>query len=321
MSYLFPRMITVRRLAASVGTPALTLALALSLAACGEDTGGSGAGLESVEVGGDFNKSVKVTGNGEMSVDELQEETVIEGDGPTVGDGDTALVKFWIGNGYTQKQAFSSFGKDGKAESITLGKDVSTGIREAIVDHTVGSRVAVAAPPADAFGEDGNPQLGIGNADPVLFVVDIVSSVLTAPEGTQKDVPGDIPTIKGGDTPTGFDFSKAPKKPSSELQVVTVVEGTGPKLEKGQTLTMNYLGQTYRGEVFDQTYDKGQPASFQIGVGSLIDGWDEGLVGVPIGSRVILVIPPDKGYGEQGSGDKIPGNATLVFVVDLLAAA
>ena len=73
------------------------------------------------------------------------------------------------------------------------------------------------------------------------------------------------------------------------------------------------------GKQFDSSWDKGAPASFGIGVGQVIAGWDEGLVGRPVGSQVLLVIPPDKGYGAQGQG-QIKGTDTLVFVVDILDA-
>jgi peptidylprolyl isomerase len=99
------------------------------------------------------------------------------------------------------------------------------------------------------------------------------------------------------------------------------VQGDGPKVEKGQTIVVNYLGQVYGGKApFDTSYS-GEPASFQIGAGKVVKGWDQGLVGRPVGSRVMLSIPPSLGYGKDGNKEAgIKGTDTLYFVVDILAA-
>lgn len=104
--------------------------------------------------------------------------------------------------------------------------------------------------------------------------------------------------------------------PPKKLQVKVLKEGDGPAVKKGEALNANYLGQTWDGKAFDNSWDRGAPATFEIGSGKVIKGWDEGLVGQKLGSRVELVIPPDKGYGAQAQ-QSIPANSTLVFVVDL----
>lgn len=120
------------------------------------------------------------------------------------------------------------------------------------------------------------------------------------------------------DDVTGLDFSDV-GEPSAELQVAEVRTGTGPAVEQGQTITADYFGQLADAdEPFDESYS-GEPFQAPIGVGSLIPGWDQGLVGVPVGSRVVMSIPPDLGYGDSGSGP-IPGGATLYFVVDIIDA-
>jgi len=109
---------------------------------------------------------------------------------------------------------------------------------------------------------------------------------------------------------------------ATKLTSKVLTEGDGAEVKKGDLLVADYLGQTWRdNKVFDNSYDRGQPASFPIGVGQVIPGWDETLVGVKAGSRVELVIPPDKGYGSQGNAQAgIKGDDTLVFVVDVLAS-
>jgi len=103
--------------------------------------------------------------------------------------------------------------------------------------------------------------------------------------------------------------------------VQPLIKGTGAEVKKGDVVTVNYTGWTWAdGTQFDSSWDRGAPASFQLNDGAVIDGWVEGLVGQTVGSQVLLVIPPEKAYGEDGN-ETIPGGSTLVFVVDILAAS
>ena len=106
--------------------------------------------------------------------------------------------------------------------------------------------------------------------------------------------------------------------PPSELVIRDIVKGKGPKAKAGDTLTMQYVGTSWsNGQQFDASWDAGQPFPFQLGAGMVIQGWDQGMVGMQKGGRRLLVIPPDLGYGPQGSGPIGP-NETLIFVVDLV---
>jgi len=108
-------------------------------------------------------------------------------------------------------------------------------------------------------------------------------------------------------------------EPPSELVIRDIVKGKGRKAEPGDTLTMQYVGVSWsNGQQFDASWDAGQPFPFQLGAGMVIQGWDEGMVGMQKGGRRLLVIPPDLGYGSQGAGGAIGPNETLVFVVDLV---
>lgn len=104
-----------------------------------------------------------------------------------------------------------------------------------------------------------------------------------------------------------------------ELETEDIVEGDGPAAAEGDQISVQYVGVDYEtGEQFDASWDTGQPFDFQLGSGDVIPGWDEGIVGMKVGGRRELVIPPDLAYGPQGSPPTIGPNATLVFVVDLL---
>jgi peptidylprolyl isomerase len=156
----------------------------------------------------------------------------------------------------------------------------------------------------------------------VFDVIEQVQPPLDGPEGEPVDPPADAPAVVEEDGKvTGLDFTDAPAKPPKELQVIPLVEGEGAEVAEDDQLTVDYFGAVY-GETkpFDDSFSRGEPTTFGLSKGSLIDGWVEGLQGVTVGSRVLLVIPPDQGYGKKGQPPAIPGGATLVFVIDVLGA-
>ena len=280
----------------------LPLALATTLVACGSDSGSdssssdsSSDALHGIEITGDVGKAPTVKWDGELEVDKTDSTVVVEGDGAKVADGDQVVANIWIGNGTTQKQSYSTY-DDGQTQSIPVSADLNPVFQDALLDQTVGSRTAVTTTAALAFGDSGNPQMDIGNKDTVLIIVDImdVTTVLDGPDGTDEPAPSWAPDL--------------------------VTDGDAVK--KGQTITVNYLGQVYdAAQPFDESYSK-TPASFAIGVGQVVPGWDKTLVGAKVGSRMILAIPPAEGYGDAGNEQAgIKGTDTLYFVVDILAAS
>lgn len=129
-----------------------------------------------------------------------------------------------------------------------------------------------------------------------------------------------LPTVHGnyGDKPT-LTFPTSP--PPGTVQKQVLRDGTGPVVAKGDLLVADYLGQVWRGAVFDNSYDRKQAAGFPIGVGKVIPGWDQTLVGLHAGSRVLLSLPPSAGYGASGNSQAgIKGTDTLVFVVDVVGS-
>jgi FKBP-type peptidyl-prolyl cis-trans isomerase len=96
-------------------------------------------------------------------------------------------------------------------------------------------------------------------------------------------------------------------------------EGTGPVVRAGQVVTVNYDGRLPDGRQFDAS-DPGDPIQFPIGVRRVIDGWDQGVVGMKVGGKRVLIIPPGLGYGATGAGNVIPPNATLIFTVEVVGA-
>ncbi len=111
----------------------------------------------------------------------------------------------------------------------------------------------------------------------------------------------------------------APGGPSN-LVIEDLVVGSGATAVAGDTLTVHYVGTLTNGQKFDSSYDRGQPFTFRLGAGGVIAGWDQGLVGMRVGGRRRLTIPPSLGYGSRANGP-IPANSTLIFEVELVSIA
>lgn len=124
------------------------------------------------------------------------------------------------------------------------------------------------------------------------------------------------------DQPTKPEIDFPEGEAPTELVVEDLWEGDGAQAGAGDVIAAHYVGVAFStGEQFDASWDRGAPLQFQLGVGMVIAGWDQGIEGMRVGGRRQLVIPPHLAYGERGAGAAIGPNETLVFVVDLLGVA
>lgn len=133
------------------------------------------------------------------------------------------------------------------------------------------------------------------------------------PTNPTADAPADPPADTPAD-PIGETITTA-----SGLQYIDEVIGTGISPEVGDFVNVHYVGTLEDGTKFDSSVDRGQPFGFQLGVGNVIQGWDEGVATMRVGGKRRLIIPPDLAYGDTGAGDAIPPNATIIFEVELLS--
>ena len=114
-------------------------------------------------------------------------------------------------------------------------------------------------------------------------------------------------------------YVPAGEAPPAELVIEDIEVGAGEEAKAGHTVEVHYVGNAWSTrQQFDASWDRGDTFSFRLGAGQVIPGWDQGVVGMKIGGRRRLVIPPDLGYGSRGAGGVIKPNETLVFVVDLV---
>jgi peptidylprolyl isomerase len=283
---------------------------------------GTSAGFDSVSFAGAVGTDATVKFDGAITNATDATKVVTAGKGDKVASGDSLIIQTVIADGTTGKTVASSY-QDKQPQVVSLTPQVQKVFLDALQGKTVGSRVAVLAPASEIFGASGNTQLGIGPSDSVVIVFDILGKPLDKPDGKQHKAPAWAPKIeKTKGVISGFDFGGIPK-PDGKLRSANLFDGTGPVVKKGQTIFARYLGEVYKGKkAFDQNFDGDAPATFEIGAGHVIPGWDKTLVGQHVGSEVLLEIPPVDGYGKKGNSQAgIKGTDTLYFVVDIVGAA
>ena len=319
----------MRRASALIVIPLLAAA---AIAGCSSSTSkssassstGSATANQSVKVSGDFNVSPKVTIPKVKAGSNLYTKTLIKGAGPKLTAAESLVGNFVLydWSGTTAKLVGSTYTSNGPT---LFSGQMLPGLSSALVGQPTGSRVLAVIPPKDGFGTTGNSSIGVKGTDTLVFVVDMVSSIKNnaSAVGTQvsngggglpavTEAAGQAATIK---IPAG---TAAPKA----LTTKTLVKGTGAKVASGDYVVVQYTGVIWRtGKVFDSSWSRNQPFAFNVGAGQVIKGWDDGLIGQTVGSRVMLVIPPADGYGSSGqSSAGIKGTDTLVFVVDILGS-
>jgi peptidylprolyl isomerase len=291
------------------------------LSACGSAKNDAKASaLDGVAVGGTAKAPTLTLKTKPLSVKATTTKVVTPGNGAKLTKANAITFNYVLVNGKDGKQVESSFGKQ------VAGMDLSSasllpGLSKGLAGQKVGSRLLVAIPPADAFGAQGNAQAGFGPTDTVVFLIDLVAATtpLTTATGTVVPLKAGLPTVKVAGA--GAATVAVPKTPApTKLIVQPLIKGSGPAVKAGQNIKVNYTGVLWKnGKKFDASADHGSSFDTPIGTGKVITGWDKGLVGQTVGSRVLLVVPPAEGYGAKGSPPLIGPKDTLVFVVDILA--
>jgi peptidylprolyl isomerase len=220
------------------------------------------------------------------------------GDGPSPEIGQAVTVHYtgWLQDG----GKFDSSLDRGEPMVFVLGAgQVVPGWDEGVASMQVGGRRLLVIPPKLGYGEQGAGGVIPPNAT-LIFEVELleVQAVANAAP-TPVDAEDYIETDSG-------------------LKYYDLEAGAGASPEPGQTVEVHYTGWLTDGTKFDSSLDRGQPFTFALGQGEVIQGWDEGVASMQVGGKRQLVIPPELGYGAQGAGGVIPPNATLIFEVELL---
>lgn len=309
---------------------AATAAAVLLLSACSADEADqtvasptadvqpASTALDEVTVEGAPGEKPTVTFEAPLVIEETESTVVAEGDGETVEEGQQVTAHMTLVSGTSGEVVESSYDADSPSGFPTDTDQINEGLFNAVVGQSVGSRVLLSLNGAASAGQA---------AETLVYVIDIegveeIPEALERAEGEEQDLPEDFPEVTRGDDGSPS-ISQPEDDAPAELQTGVAIEGDGPQVAEGQNVSVHYTGWLWddASEPFDSSWERGEPFVVQ-GVGSapVIDGWNEALVGQKVGSQIVVVIPPDKGYGDGGSPPSIPGGATLVFVIDILSA-
>ncbi|MFG3656258.1 FKBP-type peptidyl-prolyl cis-trans isomerase [Streptomyces sp. NPDC047706] len=279
--------------------------------------------LPAITAGTKFGEKPTVAkGTGEPSKD-LAVRTVIAGGGRTVAENDY-IVANYLGQIWATAKVFDNSYDRKTPLLIQLSQgSIIDGWRYGLSGRKTGSRVEMAVPPTWGYGEQGNAQAGIKGTDTLVFVIDIEGTYNASSSAQGTDVPQDdaaLPEV-GTNTDGKAPSIEVPKTDApTGLVAEYVIEGDGPEVAADSTVLVQYKGVLWdTGKEFDSSYSRKALTSFSLQ--QVVKGWAQGLTGKKVGSRVLIVIPPELGYGDnppQGSG--IEKDSTLVFSVDILAA-
>lgn len=309
-------------------------AAALTLSACGsgDDTPSSdpsasaaaavdpkSTSLDDIEVTGEPGEKPEVAFEAPLAIEEPGSKVLSEGDGAVVEDGQQVTANMTLVSGTDGSVIESSYDAERPAGFPADKDSITETLYDAVVGQKIGSRILLSINGAAAAGQ---PQ------QTLVYVIDLLSAE-KLPEPLSRAEGEEQPPVEGMPEVTRDDSGKPSiSQPEgdapAELKVEPTIVGDGPEVAEGQNVTVNYTGWlwTDASKPFDSSWDRGEPFVVEgVPNAPVIDGWNEALVGQKVGSQILIVIPPDKGYGEQGSPPNIPGGATLVFVVDILAAS
>lgn len=227
----------------------------------------------------------------------LQYYEMESGDGETPEDGQPVRMNYtaWLEDGTRIDSSLDS----GEPLTFALGSEqVFEGWNEAVALMQVGDTWQVIIPSDLALGSEGAGQVIPPDAN-LVMQLELLEVLPAAPAEPAEVDEEDYTTTDSG------------------LQYLDLEEGDGEEVSEGDEVTVHYTGWLEDGTRFDSSYNRGEPLNMVVGSGQVIPGWDEGLVGMKVGGKRQLRIPPDLGYGEEGAGDIIPPDATLIFDIEL----
>ena len=291
------------------------LALCLGLSACGgRSDGGSHSGdtMQGVSASGKLGSKPDISFKTPFKVENQTHQVIQEGNGEVIRDGDRVCTRSLALDAKTGKVINSTWDKSSPECSIVISKKSIPAYYDTFKGLKVNSTVAV-----------GIDESGSGSSqatDSYIMALTFVSRSkdLTRAQGQKvTDLPNDLPKISLDDKgKPSLDLNGY--KPEAGLVVQPLIKGKGAKVGQHQSVSANYTGWLASdGKQFDSSWDRGQASDFSLD--QVVKGWQQGLAGQTVGSQVLLVIPPDLGYGSQKQ-QSIPANSTLIFVVDILAA-
>ena len=291
------------------------LALCLGLSACGgksDGDGHSGDTMQGVSASGKLGSKPDISFKTPFKVENQTHQVIQKGDGEVIRDGDRVCTRSLALDAKTGKVINSTWDKSSPECSIVISKKSIPAYYDTFKGLKVNSTVAV------GIDESGSGSSKATESYIMALTFVSRSKNLTRAQGQKvTDLPSDLPKISLDDKgKPSLDLNGY--QPKGGLVVQPLIKGKGAKVGQHQSVSANYTGWlASNGKQFDSSWDRGQPSDFSLD--QVVKGWQQGLAGQTVGSQVLLVIPPDLGYGSQKQ-QSIPANSTLIFVVDILAA-
>lgn len=250
---------------------------------------------------------------GPIAVTATAGRVIADGDGDVVAAGDNITVDYVVVDGADGTPIYSSYDA-GEPEPLTVNEDsLEPTLIELLVGLRVGATIIYAAFDPASELDDTVPQTIV-----MAVTLRSTAAVLERAEGAPVEPVEGLPAVTLADSGAPSLEPVAGDAPA-ELVVQLLIEGAGDPVPAGATITAHYTGWLWNGEQFDSSWERGSPLTIPLSPGAVIDGWSTGLVGHPVGSQVLLIVPPSLAYGDMETGS-IPPGSTLVFVVDILAA-
>lgn len=270
--------------------------------------------MDNISISGSYGSKPTIDFKAPLANKIIETKIIKEGSGPVIVGKQYVRFDYTILNGTTKESLGQSTYDSTGGEAQFLVPDTTVDICHALTGVKEGSRVAVLIPAGTATSDDTDQ---LKKTDAVLFVIDIHKVYLQTTSTDVRATDSGMPTVVFA--PDGTPGVTMPKTAApTELKLNTLLDGSGDPVKLGDTVTLNYSGFLWEsGDVFDSSWTNGKPEQFQITEGGLIEGFVKALVGAKLGSKLVVVIPPELGYGAQGN-NTIPGNATLVFVIEVL---
>jgi peptidylprolyl isomerase len=278
--------------------------------------------LPAITAGTKFGEKPTVAkGSGAPSKD-LAVKTVIAGNGTTVAENDY-IQAHYLGQIWDTAKVFGN-SYDVKTPLLVqlAAGSIFDGWRYALAGKKTGSRVEFSVPPAWGYGPQGSAQAGVKGTDTLVFVMDVRDTFNAKSSAKGRTVAQDnidVPKV-GTNTDGKAPSIEVPKSDAPKKLVANyVIEGDGEVVSAENTVLVQYKGVLWdSGEEFDSTYSRKSLTSFSLQ--EVVKGWSQGLTGKKVGSRVLVVVPPDLGYGDSPPpGSEIKKDSTLIFSVDILA--
>ena len=270
------------------------------------------AALDAVAVEGAPGEAPSLTFTLPIEVSATVARVDTPGAGAAIEEGQLLRVHYMLLDGATGESVGSTWDL-GTPQAFLLGDpSMPDAMNSVLAEQNVGVRFLLGVP--------GTPATDAAEATPwTLFVFEVVAALPGRATGTAVAPPAGLPQVTLAEDGTPSITVGDAAEPTA-LVAQTLIEGTGPVVEPGQVLTVHYSGWLWDGTPFDSSWEGGAPFQTTIGAGRVIAGWDQGLVGKPVGSQVLLAVPADLGYGDSGQGS-IPPGASLIFVIDILDAS